>query len=245
MLTMCFDGSGKSEDLHAPLVTLAGFAADDRAWEYFNAHWKRVLDEHGISKLHMAELMAGKPPYEGWSREQIDLLMQHLSLLPSYVAQYFKIQGARFSIDASAHRKWAGISNACSIPENLSLGAFYRLFQWYSNSPQAILEPIVILYDRNEPYLNQMMQRWNRRSSSHKDKPWWNLIASIAPVDGSQVYGVQAADMLAWSYNRIRTKGVDDFPGQIAKMVLDRVPHLFNEVEEVHFRKFKLIGEIL
>jgi len=246
MLTMCFDGRGNAGDLSSPFVTLAGFAAEGDAWKYFDFQWRRVLDEHKIGYLHMTDLLAGAEPYVGWSESDIDLLMQKLSLIPSYVAQNFRIQGARFSIDASAHRKWSDLTYACSISENLAIGAFYRLFQWYAKSPKAILDPIEILYDRGEPYLNQMMQRWNRRSSgSRRDKPWWHLISSIAPVDSKTVCGVQAADMLAWSYNRLRTRGSQDFRGKIVNLVISRVPHMFNEVEETHFRNVKLIGEIL
>jgi len=246
MLTMCFDGSGKDDDISSPLVTLAGFAAEDQAWDFFNFHWNGALEQHGITHLHMADLIGVREPYVGWSEKDIEFLMQKLSLVPSYIAHDFKLQGARFSIDVTAHRKWAEISKSCSVSENLSIGAFYRLFQWYASSSKAILEPIVILYDRGEPYLNHMMQRWNRRSSSiGKEKPWWHLISSIAPVDSTKVCGVQAADMLAWSYNRLRVRGSEDFAGRIAKLVLSRVPHLFNEVEETHYRKVKLIGEIL
>ena len=173
--------------------------------------------------------------------------MLKMSLHPSYIVSRGHVfQGARFSIDATAHRQWGELSNSCTISENLALGAFHRLFQWYASTPQAILDPITVLYDRGEPYLHQMMLRWNRRSSSiRKDKPWWHLISSIAPVDSKRVCGVQAADMLAWSYNRIRTKGTNDLAGKIAQTVISHVPHLYNQVEETHFRKVKLIGEIL
>src|SRR5215469_10991304 len=141
----------------------------------------------------MADLIAREKPYTAWTENDVDYLMQNLSLIPSYIAKDFRIQGARFSIDATAHRQYAEVSNSCSISENLSLGVFHRLYQWYAESPKALLDPIAIRYDRGEPYLNEMMRRWNRRSSTaHRDRPWWHQISSITPVDSTQHYGVQA-----------------------------------------------------
>jgi hypothetical protein len=64
-------------------------------------------------------------------------------------------------------------------------------------------------------------------------------------VDSKKVYGVQAADLLAWSYNRLRVRGKNDFVGKIANLVISRVPQVYNEVEEVHFRRIRLPGEML
>ncbi len=244
MLTICFDGSGKEDDPVSPLVTLGGFAAEDQAWDHFNHHWKLSLDELGVSHLHMVDLLRRSPPYQGWREKDISFLMQKLSLVPPYIARYFRIQGARFSVDATAHRRWAGIVNPCRMSENLAVGLFDRLFRWYAESPKPILDRIAIQYDRGEPYLNYMKQRWNRRASSNRDKPEWYLISSIDAVDSKRVYGVQAADMLAWSYNRLRVHGKSDFAGRIAELVMSRTPHVYNEVEDFHFRKVKLIGEI-
>ena len=132
---------------------------------------------------------------------------------------------------------------ACSTAENLALGAFYNVFQWYARLPEVALEPMVLLFDRDEPYLHEIKRRRDRRSN-RSEKPWWYFISSIDPVDSKKVYGVQAADMLAWSYNRLRVRGKNDFAGKIADLVMSRVPHVYNEVEEVHFRRVRLPEEM-
>lgn len=249
MLTMCFDGSGKEDDPNTRFVTLAGFAGEQDAWDFFNAEWERTLQRHGkigakcAPYMHMVEAIYRTGPFEGWTDDEVGLLIVQLATIPSVVASVHPIQGMRFTIDARAHRKWApqGIQ---PIPENLAIGCWQRLFMWYKDSPRAILEPMVILFDRGEPYLNAMMRRWNRRRSFRGKKPLWDLIKSIAPVEASDVPGVQAADMLAWSMNRVRTRGTSDWAGQMAQRVLNLMPHLWNQVEEIHMRDVKLFGEI-
>jgi hypothetical protein len=247
MLTMCFDGSGKEDDPGTRFVTLAGFAAEQDAWDFFNAEWDRVLKGYGQRRsaqyMHMIEAIFKTGEFEGWTDDEVAILITQLATIPSMVSSIHRIQGIRFSIDASAYKRFAP-QGVQPIPENLAIGSFQRLFLWYKDSPRAILEPMVILFDRGEPYLNVMMQRWNRRKSLRGKKPLWDLIKSIGAVEMQNVPGVQAADMLAWSYNRIRTRGNSDWAGQIAQRVLNLMPHLYNEVEEIHMREVRLFGEI-
>jgi Protein of unknown function (DUF3800) len=244
MLTMCFDGSGSEDDLNSTQVTLAAFAGEQDAWDCLNAEWESSLKQHGASYMHMYEANMRREEFEGWTDEELTPLVTSLATIPAKVKAAYRFQAIRFTVDAAAYRKWA-TPHIPTITTNLAIGAFTRLFMWYAASPKAILDPMAILFDRNEPYMNILMQRWNRRKSFKGKRPWWDLITTIAPVDMRKVPGVQAADMLAWSINRARTRapGASDWGDNMARVILGAIPHVWNEVEETHFRKVKLTSE--
>jgi hypothetical protein len=234
MLTMCFDGSGKDDDPNSKFVTLAGFAGEQDAWGYFNEQWSNALGNLA-SYMHMTEAIQHQEEFDGWNEAKTEFLVDRLLEVIVQTFARYRFQAVRFTIDVSAHRHFSAANNTPGVSKSLALGAFYRMFRWYTQSSHVIVKPMVILFDRGEPYLNILMQRWNSKGEPDR-KPWWDLISSIAPVSMKNVPGVQAADMLGWSANRIRTSGTAGWPGQIAEKIIGTIPHLWNEVEQNHIK---------
>src|SRR3984893_3003258 len=63
----CFlDDSGKESQTTMPYVVMAGYFADQDVWTALHADWHQMLLKHGISGLHMRQLI----PIEGEYKER-------------------------------------------------------------------------------------------------------------------------------------------------------------------------------
>lgn len=79
-----------------------------------------------------------------------------------------------------------------------------------------------MFFDRDDPFLNVLMQQWNNREIPNK-YPWWKLVRTIAPVEMEQTPPVQAADMLARSHNWLKTLGRSGRAGRLATEIAQSV----------------------
>ena len=247
MLTICLDGSGKDGDPSARFVTLAGFAAEEEGWKWLDSKWNQVLAKHPKKPqyLHMVEASSLRKGFKGWTEDEVVVLVTELCLLTAEIHRGCLFQGFRFTMDNGAHRRWKAIGDLDPIPKNVAIGMFHRAATWYIKTlpKDQIVKPLVLLFDKDEPYINVVENEW-KIGNRARDFPWWGMINSISPVNMRAVPGVQAADMLAWSINRVRSSGSADWKGQLASRVIQIVPHLWNEVEEDHMRTVKLPGEM-
>lgn len=247
MLTICLDGSGKDSDPSARFVTLAGVAAEEEGWKWLDTKWAQILSKHPRKPqyLHMVEAMGLRDSFKDWTEAEVTTLVTELCLLTAEIHNRSLFQGFRFTMDNGAHRKWKTIGDLDKIPKNIALGMFHRAARWYIETlpTEKVARPFVLLFDRNEPYMDEVRHEWQIGAKA-SEFPWWGMISSIAPVEMQKTPGVQVADMLAWSTNRVRSSGTADWKGQLAARVLALVPHLWNEVEENHMRTVKLSGDV-
>lgn len=56
-ISIYYDGS--ADETRTAVVTLTGVAATDEIWKQVEPFWNEVLKRYSISRLHMAQLMAG------------------------------------------------------------------------------------------------------------------------------------------------------------------------------------------
>jgi hypothetical protein len=96
------------------------------------------------------------------------------------------------------------------------------MFGWYGKFPDLIISPFEMFFDRGDPFLNVLMQQWNNREIKQR-YPWWELVRTIAPVAMEDSPAVQAADVLAWSHNRLKTIGPTGWAGRLAGEICDSV----------------------
>lgn len=69
MLRFYLDDSGHAEDHRAGVLCVAGCLATLEAWERFQADWKAVLDDSGVTQLHMKHLAHFRGEFEDWKEE--------------------------------------------------------------------------------------------------------------------------------------------------------------------------------
>ena len=107
-----FDGSGKDDNPEARFVTLAGLAAHSDIWDYFEMEWRGILKNRGDpGHMHMHHAIQHKdPPFDGWTAERVEFLVQGLIGLRREVNADPKFCSFRVTVDL-AHKKHQAANN--------------------------------------------------------------------------------------------------------------------------------------
>jgi len=223
VLKAYFDRSGKPEDPHSRCVTLAGFAAQEDCWSYFDSEWKDILaDRGGASFMHMTAAIQHEHPFEGWDAGKTNFLIGGLIGLLREANASKRFCGFRVTVDAAAHAKHKAVNNIPPIAQLCANLCFARVLTWYGEFPEHIISAFDLFFDRGDPFLHVLMQQWKNRKIV-QEFPWWDLVRRIAPVKMEDTPAVQAADMLAWSHNRLKTIGPSGWAGWLATEIADSV----------------------
>jgi hypothetical protein len=101
-----------------------------------------------------------------------------------------------------AYRAWRKLANLRPASQQCALEAFLYAFKWCSNTDVLILNNIDVVYDRSEGFLGHMYARWTTKKMRQRF-PELHLVNTIASADAKKTPALQAADMLAWSANRL------------------------------------------
>lgn len=206
-----FDGSGKADDPHARYMTLACCAAEEDDWRVFEEEWREALRDEGIPYMHMKDAMACPPRklFKGWSEDRIghliDRLLKVLRKSPQSPLRLFLI-----SVELEAHRKWRSVFGLRKPERMCAEYCFYRPIELYWETEQPVIAGVDAYFDRNEPFLPQIKADWQKKAYKNR-LPALQQVRSIEPVEMSLTPGVQVADMMAWSRNRILSNPASDW----------------------------------
>ena len=224
MLKVYFDGSGKAEDPRTKFVTIAGFAGEEEVWSYFDQEWNGILSDRGNPKyMHMADAIQHKHNFDAWDADKTDFLIQGLiGLLQEVTVGKNKFCGFRCTVDLAAHAKWRTMNRIPPVAQLCANLSFGQIMMWYGSFPDRIILPFDLFFDRGDPFLNVLVQQWNNKEtrSAH---PWWKLVKAIEHAEMQTTPALQAADMLAWSHNRLKTSGPDGWAGRFASQIAQSV----------------------
>ena len=191
-----FDGSGKTRDPQARFVTLAGYYGNEAQWLQFESDWNQILQKYDIPFVHMRELVPGNGPYvprfKNNPNERSQLIRDcALVIRANNLSPVSCVAGLIENV--TARRNLADFS----LVKAELMCVDYCLAMMILGTAK---DQILLYFDRDEgfaPELQRMYQNKKRRGKSFlKD------INAPISVDMSQVPGVQAADILAWSLNR-------------------------------------------
>jgi len=64
-ITAYFDESGSHAD--APVTAMAGYVADERQWQHFNARVGKLFAQFGVRTFHLVDLRHSDGDFAGWS----------------------------------------------------------------------------------------------------------------------------------------------------------------------------------
>ena len=210
MLKTYFDGSWDSR-----CMSLAGLAADEDVWSYFDHEWRGILANRGNARyMHMKEAMPLEKEFKGWSAEKRDFLLIGLLGLLMEVGQHKKFHAFTCSVDLAAHDRWQARNRLPAAARLCARIAFPKMLDWYSEFPDPILDTIDVFFDRNEPFIGHISNDWNNLKL-RKKYPVWGLVRTVAPAEMLLTPGVQAADMLAWSAHRLIIKKLEGQRGLV------------------------------
>jgi hypothetical protein len=224
VLKVYFDGSGKEGDPQAKFVTMAGFAAPEELWSYFDDQWLQILRERGDpSFMHMKDAIQHTGNFAGWDAGKTNFLIQGLiGLLQEVTVGNKRFCGFRCTVDLIGHEAWKARNNIPPVAQLCANIAFGRMLAWYGEFPDPIISGFDVYFDRGEPFLDILMRQWNNKVSPGQE-PWWHLVRKLAPAEMQTVPALQAADMLAWSHNRLKTTHASGWAGRLATQISNGV----------------------
>jgi hypothetical protein len=222
-----FDGSvgGKADEW----LTLGGLAAPDSTWALIQPRWMEMLgDREPIAPyVHMTDLITGNHGFkgrDGWTKPKVRQLVSDVvnllgSVPPSNLCAF------ACAIDVRAHRRLRGEGYQIDPPSvvcaHLGLG---KLLEWYT--ARHSLEVSHLFYDQNEPFIRPIRREWLKSINPKKrivDDLFWGRIANVQPVLMKDTPGIQAADVIAWSFaRRLRNQPNDEWSTLATTLVGNR-----------------------
>ncbi|MFN0105084.1 MAG: hypothetical protein ACKV2U_23740 [Bryobacteraceae bacterium] len=187
-------------------MTLAAIAGRDSAWAGVEGLWEDMLRERGGAPYpHMKEAMKLEGAFRGWKPVLRNSLIKGLRDGLVFYASRREINVFTCTIDIGAHSYWKR-KKRLSSPEELCFNqVFQGIVEWYRDLDELILPKVELIFDRNEGFKSYADKKFNNSAERKKD-PFWDLVHSISEMDMRQEAGLQCADMLAWSWNRLESK---------------------------------------
>jgi hypothetical protein len=226
------DGSGKSDDPVSQYLTLAGCIATPEAWDAFEKRWGEVLARNGCDYLHMQEANALQGAFstaKGWTALRVSALLLDFASC-SFSTETLEAQGtfvsAHCTVNLPDYRRAAETYPQLRNyrPEQFCVTHVVNVAA--SMLPNDSSRPLgkdgtaELYFDKGEPFMKYIDREW--RQKPRKRHPNWELVSSLVPVDSRTVYGVQAADFLAWTVNRyFMTRDPD-----LAEIAMRAVPNI-------------------
>ena len=202
MVMLFLDESGHFSD--SDYLCIAGYIATDAGWESFCKEWKILLNKHGLSTLHLKEIMSrsGNSPASSWPPEQKDsMLREFIGVIRKHVEVGFAV-----AIDAKHYRGVAdrlekkcqaqGLKNRSFSAHTFAFSRIIRKLMDYLKE-SAELERASIIVDDAEQY---SMKCYSFFSKLKKVRPEVkSQIVSISFADDTYFFPLQAADLLAYA----------------------------------------------
>jgi hypothetical protein len=192
------DGSGKSGET----VTLCGIAGTESVWREFEPLWEDVLRKHLVKdrQLHMVDLMSLSRNFSrdnGWDEaQQIALLVDLWSVFGKLRDKHL-IAYCCTVLLPDWNKAKSEILNLCS-PESICVNFCVGGLSLPTESMND-RKPVSLYFDRGEKFMRKVRRVWERRRNC-KGTVFYQ-IGTIDTVD-REYYPLQAADMIAWTYDQ-------------------------------------------
>jgi len=201
VLRAYLDGS----ETESEFLTLACIAATDDIWGSLENAWETVRMERGNpSALHMTEAMSLNGEFANWSAEDRDQLVEgFLGVLEEHRTET-RLRTFTCTVNLASHGKWKSARRLPSPARLCARIVFPHLLEWYWGIGDLVVEPMDVVFDRNEPFMRHLDADW-KNPQIRKRYPVWNAIRCIHSAVASDTPALQLADMVAWGRNRFST----------------------------------------
>lgn len=193
MIRAYFDDSGKESTPSGQFVCMAGYLADSSYWELFASEWRQRLLEHGISSIHMKDLIPLQGEYKklGWDAAKRDeVLKQFIQVIKAT-----RLIGFGVGVDALA---WRELRKVYSKLDDVQTFCFARTMRMVIETVKAAApRDFVAIHFDPDPQFGAARLRLFDEIWGH-DPTARSYLASITFADKIIFSPLQAADLLAW-----------------------------------------------
>ena len=188
-----FDDSGKESTPNGDFVCMAGYLADSGFWELFAKSWLQRLLEHGISSIHMKELIPIQGEYKnlGWDAPKRN------AVLSDFIHVIKSIGPVGFGVGVDA-RAWRELRKLRPNLPDVQTFCFARTMKMVIERMKAAApRDFVAVYFDPDPEFGAARLRlfdaiWRRDPDARE------YLASIKFANNVIYSPLQAADLLAW-----------------------------------------------
>lgn len=194
MIRAFFDDSGKESDPSNRVVCIAGYVALDMHLNLFNQGWQHLLMRHGISCVHMKDLMQDQGEYAAlkWDWPKKKAVLEDFAT----VIKMFQLIGFGVAVDADS---WREIPKEITrVQGDAQLFCFLRILRMVGNRMKISCPDdfAAICFDCDTNYTPARFQRF--LGVREYDPDARKLFRSFAVADPKTHLPLQAADFLAW-----------------------------------------------
>jgi hypothetical protein len=188
-----FDDSGKESMPNGEFVCMAGYLADSSFWDLFASAWRQLKLVHGISGIHMKDLIPLQGEYKilGWDATKRD------AVLADFIRVIKNTQLVGFGVGVDA-RAWRDLRNINPKLDNVQTFCFARIMRLVIERIK-LAEPrdfVAVSFDPDPEFgaarLRLFDEIWRRDPEARK------YLSSLTFADKLIYTPLQAADLLAW-----------------------------------------------
>jgi hypothetical protein len=194
----CFlDDSGKDNNTSERAVVLAGYLGDDRSWHALTDQWLHLLFKHGISWVHMREMIPLQGEYgnRGWTPTIRDgILAEFIQAI-----RQSDLAGFGVAVDADA---WRALPREIKTSDGGDGSAhdfcFARILRKVKDRIKLVRprDFISIKFDCDQEFSPTRFRRFSAAKEHDEELRWY--LGEISFSDPKIYAPLQAADLLAW-----------------------------------------------
>lgn len=243
MIRCYCDDSGKESDAGNPIVCIAGYVAGDSPyWDSFAGAWGHLLLRHGISWLHMKDLMQDQDEYAPlkWDwRKKKSVLEDFINVI-----KLSQLIGFGVALDANAWRKVP--KEVTRTDGDAQQFCFMRIMRMIVERMK-IARPndfVSVYFDCDKAFTPARFQRFiGIRDHDPEARRYFQSFSIAEP----RVYSpLQAADLLAWQSRKElmrRLGGYESRPEY--KFIFEAMPGYFPEYLGEYWDEKEIENQIL
>jgi hypothetical protein len=189
-----FDDSGQESDPTHRFVVMAGYMAGD--WDRLNRAWRSLLLKHGLSHIHMKE-MIGVAQKRDWPDGHLtDVLREFIMAIKESILVGFGV-----AVDLDAFRKVPDhIRKRLGDAQIFCCSRILRRIMDRLNEAGMGEEPISIAFDQDFGFARSRLRMIAELRK--RDPQLRAVLAQVSFADSEHFYPLQAADVLAWETRR-------------------------------------------
>lgn len=196
VLVAYFDESGAKD---TPVMTMAGYMADERRWKRFEREWAKGLNEYGAKYLHMREYAQSKGEFNGWPEWKRVALMQKLTWVIRSNVMYMTAS----AVVCSDYKATVGSID----PSDTRRSPFWLCYLSCISSillycqKETITDDVALVFDENSESSKHAIGFFTA-FKDYEAIPNRSQLVSLSFADDKKITPLQAADLLAYEFNK-------------------------------------------
>ena len=188
-----FDDSGKESTPTEPFVCMAGYLADDSFWLQNATRWRQQLLRHGISCVHMRDLIPMQGEYKnlGWDGAKRN------AVLGDFINIIKQTQLVGFGVGVDA-RAWRDLRELYPKLDDVQTFCFARIMRMVTDRIKLVAPKdfVAVYFDFDPEFGAVRLRLFNE--IWRKDADARTFLMSLTFADMKTYMPLQAADLLAW-----------------------------------------------